>query len=212
MGELVYFRKKEMGLVEQYLDSMIDGSGLEKDVDFEIVSMIVMDNEYDTYSLGGFLGSTSNKLFKGNTDFFEQAKGLIKVQDKEKEVMWVAPTQYNGGDNVKFYKLKCGIDIDLATEVGLGVVLYQGDMMIYSPQPNNDPIDAVYEMIKLKVYLQLMNDEIVDMKLKESFDKQAELIQSLMLINHRRHLERLEIIFENGGSTKPSEEKSESRD
>jgi hypothetical protein len=123
--------------------------------------------------------------------------------------LWAAPTQYNGGDNVKFYKLKCDIDIDLATEVGLGVVLYQGDMMIYSPQPNNDPIDAVYEMIKLKVYLQLMHDENVDMKLKESFDKQAELIQSLMLINHRWHMERLEIIFEKKGGTKPSEEKSE---
>ncbi|MGG1940392.1 hypothetical protein ABFY57_11950 [Paenibacillus polymyxa] len=195
MGELVYFRKKETGLLAQYMDSTIDTSELVKDADFEIVSMIVMDNEYDTFSLGGFLQNSSNKLLQGESGFLEQAKKLIKEQGKEKDVMWVAPTQYIGGDDVKFYKIKGDIDIDLAAEVGLGVVLYQGELMIYSPQPNEDPMDAVHEMVKLKVYLQLMHPENVDVKLRESFEKNSELIQSLMLIDHWKHMERLEEIL-----------------
>ncbi|WP_141097560.1 hypothetical protein [Paenibacillus aquistagni] len=151
--------------MEQYLDSIIDVSGLVNDLDFEIISILVMDNEYNAYSLGGFLGSTSNQLYEGKTGFLVQAKGLIKVHGKEKDVLWVAPTLYTGGDNVKFYKLKSDIDVDIASEVGLGVVMYQGELMIYSPQPNNDPIDAIYEMIKLKVYLQLMHPENLDIKL-----------------------------------------------
>jgi hypothetical protein len=54
---------------------MMDGYGLVKDIDFVIVSMLVMDNEYNVHSLGGFLGRTSNQLIEGNTDFLEQAKG-----------------------------------------------------------------------------------------------------------------------------------------
>jgi hypothetical protein len=195
MGELLYFRKNDTGLLAQYVESIVDASGLFKDVDFEIASSIVMDSEYETFSLGGFLGSTSNKLFQGRSGFLEQAKNLIKEQGKEKDVMWVAPTQYKGGDDVKFYKIKGGIDIDLATEVGLGVVSYRGELLIYSPQAIEDSIDAVHEMVKLKVYLQLLHPENIDVKLKESFEKNAELIQSLMLFNNWSHMERLEEIL-----------------
>lgn len=211
MGELVYFRKKETGLLAQYIDSVIDTSGLVKDVDFEIASLIVMDNDYNTYSLGDFLGSPSNKLIQGNTDFLEQAKGFIKVQGKETEVMWVAPTQFINGDDGKFFKIKGGIDIDLATEIGLGVVTYKGELLVYSPQENADPMNAIYEMVKLKVYLQLLHPEDVDIKLKESFEKNAELIQSLMLLNQWRHMERLESILENRGADKDTEERLEKR-
>lgn len=64
MGDLVFLNKRDMSLLVQYVDSLIDISGLIEGEDFEIVSMIVMDNEYNTYSLGGFFGSTSEKLFK----------------------------------------------------------------------------------------------------------------------------------------------------
>ncbi|MFS0871088.1 MULTISPECIES: hypothetical protein [Paenibacillus] len=210
MRELSYYRKNETGLLAQYMDSIIDASGLVKDIDFDIVSMIVMDNEFDTFSLGGFLGSTSNKIFKSSTGFLEQAKNVIKEQGKEKDLMWVAPTQNVVRDNVKFYKIKGGIDYDLAAEVGLGVVSYKDEFMIYSPQGNDDPMDVVHEMIKLKVYLQLMHPENVDMKLKESFDKNAHLIQSLMLINHCKHMDRLgDILSYDGGIAKETEEKLE---
>ncbi|KPV59666.1 hypothetical protein QJ48_09750 [Paenibacillus sp. A3] len=81
--------------------------------------------------------------------------------------------------------------------------------MIYSPQTNEDPIDVVHKMVKLKVFLQLSHPEKVDVELKEAFEKNAKLIQSLMLINHWRHMERLENILENGGNAMEAEEKAE---
>ncbi|KPV59665.1 hypothetical protein QJ48_09745 [Paenibacillus sp. A3] len=84
MGELLYFKKKDSGLLAQYVESIVDASGLVQDVDFEIASIIVMDNEYDTFSLGGFLGSTSNKLFQDSSGFLEQAKIHLKNRGKKR--------------------------------------------------------------------------------------------------------------------------------
>ncbi|MEK5357882.1 hypothetical protein [Paenibacillus sp. FSL L8-0709] len=51
------------------MDSIIDLSGLVEDDSYEIVSMIVMDNENATFSLGAFLGNISNDLLRGGEWF-----------------------------------------------------------------------------------------------------------------------------------------------
>ncbi|ASS66993.1 hypothetical protein NYE70_22165 [Paenibacillus sp. FSL R5-0407] len=195
MGELVYFQKRDVGALEKYIDLIIDASELVKDVDFEIVSMIVMDNEFDTYSLGGFLGTSSNDLFQGNSGALEQARSLLKEKGKLDDIEAVFTTQFQSNSNLAFYRIKDRVDIDLATEVGLGVVSYKGELMIYSPQVDEDPTDTVYEMVRLKVYFQLIHPESIDENLKESFKKSADLIQSLMLIDSWKHIGILEEIF-----------------
>ncbi|MFF0828151.1 hypothetical protein ACFYU8_14840 [Brevibacillus sp. NPDC003359] len=62
-------------------------------------------------------------------------------------------------DNIAFYKAKNEIGIDLATEVGLGVMKRQKDYLLYCPFISEEPTSIVYEMLFLKVYVQLLHPE-----------------------------------------------------
>lgn len=195
MGELVHFKTKEIGALAKYIDSMIDASKLVKDVDFEIISLIVLDKEFQAHSLGGFLGTKNNEVFQRGSSFIKQAHRLIKENVRNNEVEAVFTTEYKPSSELVFYKINGGIDIDLATEIGLGVVLYNGVLMLYSPDQKGNAMDTVYEMIKLKVYFQLLHPESIDENLKGSFKKNADLIQSLVLINSLKHTGKLVDIF-----------------
>ncbi|GIP52920.1 hypothetical protein [Paenibacillus vini] len=195
MGDLVHFRTKEIGSLVKYIESVIDASELVKDVDFEIISLIVLDKEFKAHSLGGFLGTKSNEVFQGKSGFLKQANHLINENVRNNEVEAVFATEYQHSSDIVFYKINGGIDIDLATEVGLGVVLYNGVLMLYSPKEKGNSMDTVYEVVKLKVYFQLIHPESIDENLKGSFKKNADLIQSLMLIDSWKHIGILEEIF-----------------
>jgi hypothetical protein len=193
MGNVVFINKEKEGLIK-YLDSATNVSGLKNGVDFEIVSFVFFADNFQAYSLGGFLGTRSNDLFKEeNGKYINTAKRLVKGT----KIKAIAATPYPTIDNVAFYEVKGQIDIDLATEIGLGVVSYKNKYMLYYPFLTADPISVVYEMLMLKVYFQLLYPEDVDVKFKSAFEKYADLIQSMMVVNGRKHIKRLKEIFAN---------------
>lgn len=197
MGELVCFEKKDMGTEAQYIDSVIDATDLVEGVNFEIASIVVLNSECDAFSLGGFLGTKSNELLRGYSGFLDQAKALIKEHAREDEIDVIFSTPFSPRDNIAFYKIKEDIDIDLATELGLGVVIHKGEFMIYSPHLK-DPMDVIYEMLRLKIYFQIMHPEKIDEHLKSSFEKNTNLFYTSMLMNNgSRNMERLEGILKN---------------
>jgi hypothetical protein len=194
MGDVVYMNKQKQG-VSKYMDSGIYASDLVKGVDFEVASIIVMDDQFEAKSLGGFLGNKSKLLFQDIVGKpINTAKRLVKESKKGNQAIYETPLPK---ENVAFYKLKTDtvIDIDLATEIGLGFVTYKNEYMIYSPLLGEDPKDVVYEMVRLKMYFQLTHPEYIDTKFKESFSKNEDLLMSLIIIDMPKHINRLNEIF-----------------
>lgn len=68
-----------------------------------------------------------------------------------------------------FYKINGEVDIDLATELGLGVVRYNKEYHLYFPYIREDPIYTLYEMTMFKVYLQLLYPDQVDEAFRKDF-------------------------------------------
>lgn len=193
MADVVFMNKKQEGFLK-YLDSQTKLYGLKKDIDFEIVSIVVLSDYSKAFSLGEFLGIRSNELFKDSKGkYLNTAKKLLQ----EKQFKAISETLYPRINEVSFYEVKDQIDIDLASEVGLGVVKYKEKYMLYYPFQGEDPKSIVYEMLMLKVYFQLLHPEDVDVKLQAGFGKYASLIQSMMVANGRKHIQRLKEIFAN---------------
>lgn len=191
MGKLIYMNKKEEGVAKRLAEG-INAAGLKKGIDFTIVSFLVLDEEFASHSLGGFLGRSSVKLFKTVIGGYRAfAESLVA----DKGVEAVVETPYPKIENPVFYKLNEEIDIDLATEIGLGVVLYNDEYMLYCPSNTGSPMDAVAEMLAIKVYFQLKHPEEVDEKLKASFVKFQDVIMSNMIANSAKHMNRLKEIF-----------------
>lgn len=189
MGKVLYLNRQDEGIA-RYMDSGIDASQLVKGVDFHIASIVVMDENFGTHSLGGFLGTNSNELFQGiEGDYI----GMVKTLVVDKGVEGFIETPYHNG--VPFYRVKGDVNIDLATELGLGVVRYQGEYLLYSPSSKDDPMDAVSEMLMLKVYFQLMYPNEIDQRLAASFSKLRTMLMVNMTANAQKHINRLKEIF-----------------
>lgn len=189
MGEVIYMRKQDEG-VARFIDSGINASELIQGEDYQLASFVVLDKQMGSHSLGGYLGESSNELFQGEgLNLKETAFKLLDGKDVE----FVFETEIPN-NNAAFYRLNEEVNIDLATEIGLGVVLYNNEYLIYSPSYKN-PMDAVGEMLMLKIYFQLMHPDEVDQKLKDAFATFQDVIQSKMIINSAKHMNRLQQIF-----------------
>lgn len=194
MSNVVNIDTKRKGVLE-FIEDIIDANELNKDEDFEIVSFVVMDQNFETFSLGGFLGEKSINLFR---DSIGRPIEIAKKFVEGKNVGFITETQYNKTDKQMFYKMKDEVDIDLAIEVGLGVVKYNNEYMIYVPFLNEDPTTIGYGMMMLKVYAQLQNPHKIDINLKQNFEENYDLIMVHMLgasPANIRHISRLEEIF-----------------
>ncbi|TVX86035.1 hypothetical protein [Paenibacillus agilis] len=189
MGKVLYMNKRDEGIAK-YMKINIDTSKLKRGVDFHIASIFVVDENFGVNSLGGFLKESSNELFqKLESDYIGKAKKLLDGKGSE----GFMETPHHEG--VPFYKVNGDINIDLATEIGLGVVNFQGEYMLYAPSSKNDPMDAVTEMLMLKVYFQLMYPNEIDQKLGESFSRLRNTILTNMTANQAKHINRLKEIF-----------------
>lgn len=192
MGDLIYMNNNDdEGVTKRMVDG-VNASGLKKGIDFNIISFMVLDRDFASHSLGGFLGKNSTKLFKNVAGGYRAfAESLVAG----KSVEAVAETPYPKIDNQVFYRINEEVDIDLATEIGLGVVLYKGEYLLYCPSNTGNPMDAVSEMLTIKVYFQLKHPDEIDMKLKSSFEKYQDIIMSNMIANSAKHMNRLKEIF-----------------
>ncbi|OME54028.1 hypothetical protein BSK59_15720 [Paenibacillus odorifer] len=189
MGELIYMRKQDEGIA-RYINSGINASELKNGKDFHVASIVVLDTTMGSHSLGGFLGTKSNVLFRDKEEGFKSI-AIELMNDKNAE--FVFETEIPKSD-LAFYRLAEEIDIDLATEIGFGVVRYNGEYLIYSPFYKS-PIDAVSEMLMLKIYFQLIHPDEVDPKLKNAFVTFEDVIQSKMIVNSAKHMNRLKEIL-----------------
>ncbi|MFC5530327.1 hypothetical protein [Cohnella yongneupensis] len=183
--------KKDAG-ISRYIDSIVLATDLTKGIDFEVASFVVMDDYYDVFSLGGFLGTSSNKiLLTTKSNLLHRVKESIKNEDQ----LLIAETPFPKHNNQAFFKIHGRIDIDLATELGLGVVKMNGEYMLYFPFSKGNPSDAILEMLLLKVYFQLLHPLELDEKLKLTLEKNEDLIITYLKIDGRKHVNRLKEIF-----------------
>jgi hypothetical protein len=197
MGEVVYMNKKKIFGVAKYLDTGYRTKGLVNGVDFEVVSFIILDLlNLKGYSLGGYLKTSSNELFNNiNSNYLDATNTLINEMKKDGEVAGVSETLIPNNEDYAFYQLKgVEIDIDLATEIGLGVVKYRGHYMLYYPHYQQES-DAYVEMMLMKTYFQLKYPENIDEKIKENFAKYEKAIRPLISINVPKHMKRLKEIY-----------------
>jgi hypothetical protein len=197
MGDVVYMNKKNVFGVAKYLDTGYRTKGLVNGVDFEVVSFLILDLlNLKGYSLGGYLKSSSNELFNNtNGDYLNATNALINAMKKDGEVAGVSETLIPNNEDYVFYQLKgVEIDIDLATEIGLGVVKYKGDYMFYYPH-YQETNDAYVEMMLMKTYFQLKYPENIDKKIKENFENYLKAVRPLMTINVPKHIQRLKEIY-----------------
>lgn len=190
MGEVLQFIDKGAA---KFVRQTISAKSLVFGRDFEVVSFVVVDKDNCLYTLGSYIGKTSNDLFAGQAkDFAACAKDQINGSGAARLI----PTPYpKNPEHVEFYQLSCDIDIDLAVEMGLGVVKYGEKFAIYCPKPIVDPIEIIYEVFRLNLYIQLLNPDNIDQKLKEGFHRNKDLIESIFLLNTDKHMMRLEDIF-----------------
>lgn len=192
MGKIIDLNEKRKGVINEIVN-IVDATNLELNIDFQIASIIVMDKEMDVHSLGGFLKTKSSTLFSRKA---VNPIEIAKTNTKGKEVdVYSTPFPKSETIHLKFYELKSDINIDLATEIGLGVVKYNGKYHIYYPYMSNEPREIVMEMLMLKIYIQLLNPRNVDISLAKNFDKIEDEVMSRMIIDMPKHMNRLKEIL-----------------
>lgn len=191
MNKVVNIGKKRKGVMNQ-IKRMIDASDMVKGVDFDIASFIVLDNELSAHSLGGYLDNSSNELFKHNKGKFADVANRLT---EGKDIQFIAETQYIEDVNHRmFYSMKEEIDIDLATELGLGVVYHKNEYLIYCPFIDDDPEQIVHELVMLRIYTQLRNPKVVDVNLAQKFTNVEDVVISYILSNQKvidKHMNKL---------------------
>ena len=187
MGDLVYINKDE-SIASKHMVEGIRVKDLKKDVDFHVVSFLVLDHNYDLHSLGGYLNKRSNKLLSNVVGGLPVFVSSILAG---KNIVGFGETDYPEVDNLVFYKMDEEIDIDLATEVGLGVVQYKGETYLYYPSATGDDMDAVGEMLRIKVYCQLKYPDEIDKKLQVSFIKVQNMIERVLKANVSGNMRKL---------------------
>jgi len=191
VSKVIDLNKRRKGVVGEIVN-IVDARelGLVKDKDFHVASIIVVDNHNKGYALGGYLGIKSNDLFR------EKVGTPIKIAKSLVKDAGVYETPYNHElFHLKFYELKSEIDIDLAIELGFGVIEYNGKYHVYSPYMQNKPQLLGGELVMLKVFVQLLNPKNIDVNLMQYFNGVKSFVKAHILIDPEKHIKQLERIF-----------------
>jgi hypothetical protein len=202
MDNVTKMIKREEGSIFNFIDYVVVTTDLEQGVDFEVVSMTVMNKDFELMSLGMFTGMPSSRLFEKynfHDNYLSTTRMLLNNIGNSKNVVAVDETQLpdEADENFVFYKFNEPVDIDLATELGLGVVKMKDDeFLLYSPFYGQDEQwDNLDEMLMLKVYFQLKHPETYDWKLENTVIEHVDLIESVMVANVEKHINQLKKIF-----------------
>lgn len=165
--------------VINYVENVVGAKDLVVGKDYEIISKVILTNDFDTYSLEDF-----NKSGLSNN--------LIIAADE---------TPLPDEKDFSLYLLNEEVDISLATECSLGVVEFltgehEGKFGVYFIFYGTDEEwDNIDEIIALSMYLQLKHPEVHFDNLNELFDEHFDLIVTLFLSDVEKHMARLTKIF-----------------
>lgn len=176
-----------------FIEKIEDAEQLIHGFDYAIVSIIVLDDDFETYSVDEWYNMDSLAYFETERlkknhyqAFLESWKGSRSGNVG----MGITPTQYIR--NATFYLPKVRIDLSAAITFSLGVVEilrgeYAGQFMLYYSMKMNEEdlveADALDEILMLKLYFQYTNpfdyyDKGVDFLIKNKWGYTEHLIMN----------------------------------
>jgi hypothetical protein len=176
---------------------------------FEVVSITVMDEEYEMHSLDSFIkvktpdffemiGSVHNHLASCKAAF-DQMGLLQRVISID-----TTPLPDVNNDNLLLFKLEDDIDFDLAISLGFGIIKmlsgeYVGQYLLYCPfvgaNENFDDWDRRDQILLIRTYIQLKYTNQHDLKLKHILKHEPLLISTLIVSKPDLYISRLKHIF-----------------
>lgn len=190
-----------------YIEGVSEVRGKVQGKDFQVVSMFVLDDDLNAYSLEGFLKLRSPELAKQQLNLRYDQHEVRKVLQEKKLIrghMVLNETIFPMATDKDFvfYKLNEPLDIGLLTELGMGVVRmltgeFAGELMVFFPFYGTHESDDLDEIIILKMYLQLKHPEVYFKGLDYLFEEHADKLESLILTNVEAYMNRLGMIFNN---------------
>ena len=149
------------------MDDLFSARELKMGEDFEVVSFMVLDHEFEFYTIDHYFGINSNKLLGRMNLATNEINDFFCEHQKIQNVMSISKTPYPEQNecNVYFYKMKGEVNFDYAISVGLGVVKmlkgkYKEEYLLYNfssfvDDERDIQIDSIEEMLRLKMYAQL---------------------------------------------------------
>lgn len=156
-------------------------TGLIEGYDFEIVSLAIINEDFEYHTFNSFFNENINDYyndFKGE-NYIEQLIALKKdkfngCQSYGKTPMMNSPKHFFSTGTIE-------IDIDLATNLGLGVVMLKnnqlkGKKLIYSINGQDDS----NEKLRLAMYLQLVDKNSNILALKKVLEKDRSYLEPLI--------------------------------
>lgn len=143
-----------------FIEKTIDAEGLINGFDYAIVSMTVIDHDYETYSIDEWYSFESLTYFNSERVSKNHYESILKILKERKPYnLGITPTQLV--ENGTFYLPIEKIDPSAAITFGLGVVEIlrgeeSGQFMLYNSVKMNEE-DIADEILTLKLYFQYTN-------------------------------------------------------
>jgi hypothetical protein len=176
---------------------------------FEVVSITVMDEEFEMHSLDSFIKVKTMDFFKmiGSVhNHLENCKAAFDLMGLTHRVLSVdtTPLPDENNDNLLLFKLEDDIDFDLAISLGLGIIKmlsgkYVGQYFLYCPfvgeNENFDDWDRCDQFLLIRTYIQLKYTNQYDFKLKHILKQNPALISTLIVSKPYLYISRLKHIF-----------------
>ena len=192
-----------------FIENMFFASDFKKGEDYEVVSFMVLDHQYNFHSIDHFFEINSHELFSLHQIGPKSVNHFFQNHPKVCDVISLSETPFPQNEYYPtyFYKLKGLVHFDYAISVGLGVIrmlqgTHKGEYLLYNflnqvedeQDVQNEPID---EMLRLKIYSQLTYPRECDDKRLEKLMREDPIYLSLLLPgDSKRVLNKLEYIYQ----------------
>ena len=171
-------------------------------VDFEIVPLLVMTDDFDFCTVDKFYGVNLKEMLKEY--FVKEIEERLLKHPRSKMVHDLSTTRlsYGEDDTVIFYKMKGGdVDFHLATALGMGVVRmlsgkYAGEYFLYNAMKVDDEFRELNELLMLKIYVQIKYADECDDKGLERLMYEDEDSLRVMVITTESDYEEIYETFE----------------
>lgn len=177
--------------------------GLIEGYDYEIISYMILDQDFEFHTFKSFFGESIN-------DYYDKFKGENYVKQitklKQEELQGCQAYGKTPMNDVPqyFYMLDKGeVDIDLATNLGLGVIVMKnselsGEYLLYSLEYDEDDEESVIdEQIRLIMYLQLTDKKMDSKKLDKFITGNIDYLKSLVQRDSEEVVGKLVEIYKN---------------
>jgi hypothetical protein len=194
--------------VFSFTEDVFSATQLKEGEDFEVVSMMILNYDFDFYSIDSFFDIDSSHLYQEGILDTKQIYNFFHDHQKMNQVMNLSKTPYpqNNERNIYFYKMKGAINFNHAISVGFGVVKmlrgkYKEEYLLYNFNSFIDgdhdlQLDFAEEILMLKIYAQLTYPNKYDDKgIEKLLKNETEYLLALLPGNPGHILRKLESTF-----------------